>query len=278
MKCLVADGCIETMSDLKPKKTNDATRFRRASAPKSRVKGAEVSPILGEIRARMHDPSLLEMALTHASSTATSTQINYERLEFLGDAVLGLVVVELIYHKFPDASEGSLARLKATLVSAQTLSEVATDHSFFEAARLGDMPRSQLEMARKNVGADIVESIIGAVYLDQGLEAARSLIYELFGDRFDKATLGQTGARDAKTELHELVQGTLHDRPAYHVVQQEGLAHARQFLVEVRIRNVVCGSAWGSNHKSAEQGAATEALAAIQKGQLDLEKLEAPQQ
>lgn len=259
--------------------------FKRAPAPSEprhrRPRGATKKPanqILERVRSSMSDVSLLDLALTHASFSATSTRTNYERLEFLGDAVLGLVVVEYIYGKFPDAPEGPLARLKASLVSAETLSDIATEFTLLEHARLGEMSRAQREMARKNVGADLVESLIGAVYLDQGLEAARTLIFELYGERLKTATLGVTGARDAKTELHELVQGTLHERPAYHVLRTEGMPHARQFLVEVRIREHACGQAWGPNHKGAEQGAAAKALEAIHKGEIELVKLEPPQQ
>lgn len=221
----------------------------------------------------MAKPALLRQALTHSSHPDSPKQGNYERLEFLGDAVLGLVTVEAIYRKFPQTAEGPLARLKATLVSAKTLSSIAEEYGLFEAARLGDMPQDQQDMARVNVGADVVEAIIGAVYLDQGLEAARTLVTTLFGDRLRDATIGGTGARDAKTTLHELVQGRLHDRPTYAVVSEEGQAHARRFLVEVRIRGTLCGSAWGTSHKAAEQSAATEALARIASHEIELEKL-----
>lgn len=265
------------MSDSKKSPERDSpTRFRRPS--KTRVSGQGTSA-LQRLHETMNDPALLDYALTHAShSGSASGRENYERLEFLGDAVLGLIVVEHIYARFPDAAEGPLARLKASLVSAETLSDVATEHSLFEAVKLGDMPKSQMEMARKNVGADVVESIIGAVYLDQGYETARSLVFELFGPRLAGATLKVTGARDAKTTLHELVQGELHERPHYHVLEEEGPPHARRFLIEVRIRGHQCGQEWGTSHKNAEQGAAALALEAIEKGEIVLENLPPHQQ
>lgn len=228
---------------------------------------------LEEIRRSMRDPALLDLALTHASHASVREPAgSYERLEFLGDAVLGMVVVEHIYAAFPRAAEGPLARLKSALVSTESLSAIATEFGFFEAAQLGDMPKHQLDMARKSVGADLVESIIGAVYLDQGLEAARALIQRLFGARLQDATLGAEGARDAKTALHEKVQGALQERPSYHVLREEGPAHARRFYVEVRIRNIPRGAAWGTSHKSAERAAAEEALEAIARGEIVLEK------
>lgn len=264
---------------------DEHARLRRAAGSRRKQdKAVEPSAalprhaLLDEIEASMQKPALLRQALTHSSHADSASQGNYERLEFLGDAVLGLVAVEAIYQKFPQTAEGPLARLKATLVSAKTLSSIAEEYGLFESARLGDMPPDQLEMARLNVGADVVEAIIGAVYLDQGLEAARALVLRFFGERLRDATIGGTGARDAKTTLHELVQGRLHDRPTYAVIQEEGQAHARRFCVEVRIRGVLCGTAWGTSHKAAEQGAATEALARIEAKEIELEKLRSPEQ
>lgn len=229
------------------------------------------SPLLGQLATSMKDVSLLKLALTHSSSSAAPA--NYERLEFLGDSVLGFVVVEAIYHRFPKTPEGELARVKASLVSARTLSEIAEEFGFFDAAILGDMPQSQLDMARMNVGADIVESVIGAIYLDQGMGAAKALIERVFGARLSAVKLSEGAARDAKSALHELVQGALHERPVYEVIQSDGPPHARRFLVQARILGHLCGEAWGSSHKNAEQGAASEALRRIEAGDLDLEKL-----
>jgi len=233
------------------------------------------SPTLDRIRSQMEDASLLTQALTHASY---DNDHNYERLEFLGDAVLGMVIVERIYRDFPRAPEGPLARLKAYLGSAVVLSKVAKKHGFFEAARFGEMPAAQLESARQSVGADLVEAIIGAVYLDRGLPAARALIYELLGERLTRASLDVTAARDAKTQLHELIQGAIHKRPSYHVVEEDGPAHARRFHVEVQIEGVSCGKAWGNRRKVAEQGAAQQALDAIARGDIDLANLYAIRQ
>src|SRR5699024_4407776 len=141
---------------------------------------------LSQLRAQMRDEQLLTRALTHASY---DHERNYERLEFLGDAVLGMVIVERIYQDFPSASEGPLARLKAHLGSAVVLSDVAEEHGLFEAAYIGEMPISQRESARQNIGADIVEALIGAVYLDRGIDAARTLIYALLGERLTHASL-----------------------------------------------------------------------------------------
>lgn len=231
------------------------------------------SGLLDEIRTSMRNPALLDLALTHAShANVRNPADSYERLEFLGDAVLGLVIVDHIYRAFPRAAEGPLARLKSALVSTESLSAIATELSLFEVAQLGEMPQHQLEMARKSVGADLVESIIGAVYVDQGFEAANALILRIFGARLREATLGSEGARDAKTALHEQVQGALRERPSYHVMREEGPAHARRFYVEVRIQDVPGGAAWGTSHKSAERAAAEEALEAIAKGEIVLEK------
>lgn len=234
-------------------------------------KRGSASTLLERVRSQMQNRALLREALTHASYDADR---NYERLEFLGDAVLGMVIVETIYHDFPNAPEGPLARLKAHLGSSVVLSEIAETHGIFEAARFGDMPQSQRDSARRSVGADLVEAIVGAVYLDRGLKAARALIVELLGERLQHASLDVTAARDAKTQLHEMVQGALHERPTYHVVKEEGPAHNRRFFVEVQILETSCGNAWGTRRKIAEQGAAQEALDAIARGDINLAKLD----
>lgn len=264
---MAVDGFAKIMSR-GSKRMKSTTQAARASNRKA-------SAFLERVRADMRDDALLTQALTHASSGAGE---NYERLEFLGDAVLGLVIVEQIFRDFPNAPEGPLARLKAHLGSTEVLSDVAEEFGLVDAAYLGDMPKSQLERARTNVGAALVESIIGAVYLDRGLTAARLLTEELLGARLAHATIKQTGARDAKTQLHELVQGVLHDRPSYHLLKEEGPSHAREFLIEVRIDGKACGKAWGTRRKSAEQGAAAHALQAIEQGDIDLAKLAALRQ
>ncbi len=230
-------------------------------------------PLLETIRSQMCDVRLLDQALTH-SSYDSSVEANYERLEFLGDSVLGFVIVEGIYKRFPRTPEGPLARLKSKLGSTRVLSQIAKEHGLVEAARFGAMPPDQLERARRSVGADLVEAVIGAVYLDRGFEAAKALTLAFVGSRIDEATLGKTGARDAKTTLHELVQGTLHDRPEYVILEETGPAHARRFHVEVRIAHVSCGRAWGDRRKTAEQDAAAMALKVIEEGEIDLAKLQ----
>lgn len=267
MKSSVVDGFAKIMSR--------GSKRSESTAQASRASAQDASTLLERVRAKMHDETLLTRALTHASSANDG---NYERLEFLGDAVLGMVIVERIFHDFPKASEGPLARLKAHLGSTEVLSDVAEEFGLVDAAYLGGMPKSQLDRARTNVGAALVESIIGAVYLDRGLPAARLLTEELLGARLARATIRQTGARDAKTQLHELVQGALHDRPSYHLLKEEGPSHAREFLIEVRIDGKACGKAWGTRRKSAEQGAAAQALQAIEEGDIDLAKMAALRQ
>lgn len=232
-------------------------------------------PLLSQLRTQIQNKQLLTQALTHGSY---DHECNYERLEFLGDAVLGMVIVERIYQDFPTTPEGPLARLKAHLGSAVVLSDVAKEHEIFDAVRIGDMSASQRKSAEQSISADVVEALIGAVYLDQGIEAARALIFELLGERLTHATLHVTAARDAKTQLHELVQGALHQRPVYRLLAEDGPAHARRFFVEVAIQDVPCGKAWGNRRKAAEQGAAKEALEAIERGDIELAKLHAMRQ
>ncbi len=210
---------------------------------------------------RFNDPALLELALTHRSWCAEhSGSSSNERLEFLGDAVLSLVVTRRLYERFGDWAEGDLAKARASLVNAATLAEVGRSVGLGEQLRLGRGEDASGGRGKPSILADAVEAVIGAVYLDGGIGAADDSIARLLGARLD-AVASSPGHADFKTRLQELAARLGLDPPCYHVTTS-GPAHHRQFRAEVRAGDEA-GVGAGSTKKDAEQQAAAVAYAAL---------------
>ena len=208
------------------------------------------------------DRALLAAALTHRSwAHESGGGDHYERLEFLGDAVLGLVTAEWLYRRFADHPEGELSRWKARLVSAPALAPYAETLGLGERLRLGVGEDRSGGRTKASLLADALEALWGAVYLDGGHAAARAAIVAYL----ERATPGleTTLRRDAKTELQELAQGRAWELPLYRVVQEVGPEHDKRFVVEVELRGAIAGRGVGRSKKGAEQEAALAALAAI---------------
>ena len=210
---------------------------------------------------RFNDPALLDLALTHRSWCAEhSGSSSNERLEFLGDAVLSLVVTRRLYERFGDWAEGDLAMARASLVNAATLAEVGRSVGLGEHLRLGRGEDDSGGRDKPSILADAVEAVIGAVYLDGGTGAADDAIGRLLGDRLD-AVAESPGHADFKTRLQELAARLGLDPPCYDVTTS-GPAHHRQFRAEVRAGDEA-GVGAGSTKKDAEQQAAEVAYAAL---------------
>jgi ribonuclease-3 len=205
----------------------------------------------------------LVLALTHRSWCAEHAgEASNERLEFLGDAVLGLVVTAYIFDRHPEMPEGSLAKLRAAVVSAPTLAAVAAELGVGAALRLGKGEAASGGREKASILADAMEALIGAVYVDGGLDAARRLVLDLFEERIDDEVAGPggPGGADHKTQLQELVARRFEAVPAY-VVSDEGPDHEKTFFAEVRVGDELVGRGEGRNKKAAEQAAAGAALA-----------------
>ncbi len=202
------------------------------------------------------DRELLRLALTHASIAPTRLQSN-ERLEFLGDAVLGLVICEELYANHPDLLEGEMTKIKSTVVSRRTCAEVSREIGLVGKMLLGkgidpdDLPQS--------VEAALMESIIGALYVDGGLDPARRFILEHFRDALDDA-IGDRHRRNYKSILQQHVQKKLATTPTYHLLDEKGPDHSKAFEISVSFSGRHFPSAWGVNKKEAEQRAARAAL------------------
>lgn len=202
------------------------------------------------------DLGLFAAALTHRSASGA----NNERLEFLGDAVLNLVVAEHLYRVFPDCTEGDLSRLRARIVSSEPLAEVAASLGLGEVLRLGSGELKTGGFRRKSILADALEAVCGALFLDGGLDVARRVIEVLFQSRI--AALPPAEAlKDAKTRLQEYLQSRGHALPRYTVERVEGEAHAQVFWVKCEVTGLgLLARGSGSSRRRAEQEAAGRIL------------------
>ncbi|MGL4242128.1 MAG: ribonuclease III [Beijerinckiaceae bacterium] len=217
---------------------------------------AKLQAALGHIFA---DQKLLEHALTHVSSVKSGNirLQSYQRLEFLGDRVLGLAIAEMLSATFPDADEGELARRMAELVRKETCAEVAADWNTGPNIRLGAGEAQSGGRKRLTILADVCEAVIGAVFLDAGYDAAKTVIGKAWSRRL---TQEEGGRRDPKTLLQEMAQARRLGMPSYREVSRSGPAHRMHFLMAVDVE--VLGSAEGSggSKREAEQAAARALL------------------
>ncbi|HXF56804.1 MAG TPA: ribonuclease III [Actinomycetota bacterium] len=220
------------------------------------------SPLEEALGVRFRDRGLLELALTHRSyAFERGLEATNERLEFLGDAVLGLVVADLAYRRFPDLSEGELAKLRAGVVNMSVLAEVARELGLGAEIRLGRGEELSGGRHKASILADALEAVIGAVYLDQGMRRARAVVERLFSSRIEAYARGE-GERDYKTLLQELAAQDVGRLPEYRV-EERGPDHQKEFTATVYVGGRPLGRGKGRSKKEAEQGAAREAHARL---------------
>jgi ribonuclease-3 len=207
------------------------------------------------------DPSLLEQALAHSSYINESPGIttSNERLEFLGDAVLGLIIAQELYRRLPQSSEGEMTELRSSLVRGDTLSRTAKAISLGDYLYLGKGEEASGGRRKPANLAGAMEAIIAAIFLDQGFNVTRDFILRLMDKELDKA-LSQGIAPDYKSQLQELIQARHQQTPTYQVLEAVGPDHDRRFSVEVRVGDTVLGRGSGKSKKSAEEAAARSAL------------------
>lgn len=209
-----------------------------------------------------HDLRLLRAALYHSSYAnehrAQSVSSN-ERLEFLGDAVLGFVSADYLYGKHPDLPEGELTRIRAALVCEDSLHEVAQRLHLGDFLMLGKGEESGGGRHRPSILADAVEAVLAAVYLDGGIDEARALVHRILLEKEPEQVV-ESRRRDCKTELQELVQRKPNQELRYELVSESGPDHAKVFTVAVMLNGQVVGLGSGHSKKEAEQSAARTAL------------------
>jgi ribonuclease-3 len=206
----------------------------------------------------VRDPELLAQAMAHRSWCAEHVGLaSNERLEFLGDAVLGVVVTDHLYRSYPALPEGELAKARAAVVNSVTLAEVAGELRIGEAILLGRGEDASGGRTKMSILADATEAVIGAVYLDGGSAAAEALVMRLVGPRISVAAAGP-GGDDYKTRLQELCARRFDQLPDY-ILREAGPDHAKRFDAVVKVRGTAQGSGQGRSKKQAEQAAARQA-------------------
>lgn len=223
---------------------------------------ADLATLQQTLSVSFNDLSLLEQALVHSSYLNENPDFapsSNERLEFLGDAVLGMVVAEKLYQECLHSDEGEMTRLRADLVCRDTLARTAKAISLGNYLYLGK--GEEASGGRRNPAnlAGALEAVIAAVFLDQGPAAARNFILRLLDTELQKI-VSQGAVVDDKTHLQQLIQARVQQTPAYHVVEATGPDHDKRFTIEVRIGNTVLGRGSGKSKKAAEIEAARAAL------------------
>jgi ribonuclease-3 len=222
-----------------------------------------LADIQQRIAYRFRNAELLKRALTHKSyANESRAPYHNERMEFLGDAVLNLVVSEYLMKTCPDSTEGDLSRLRAAVVSEPALAAIAREMGLGSYILLG---RGEEQTGGRDKGsllANCLEALIASIYLDTGKESADAFVIRFF-ENIIKKTCTSRGSLDHKTELQELCQERLKQLPEYKVVSESGPDHQKQFEVEVWIKGKVSGRGIGRSKKEAEQRAAKEAIARL---------------
>lgn len=227
---------------------------------------ASLDALQSEIRYKFKNLSLLLQALTHTSWSNENNIAGFhnERLEFLGDAVLELCITEELFRRFPDAREGSLTDLRSQLVNESVLASLASGIGINKCLRLGRGEENQGGRCRPAVLADAFEALLGAIYEDSGIEAAKQVIADAYADKWPESPV-QTRAKDPKTLLLEYCQRQFHEPPVYSVLSARGPGHERTFEVEAQMPDGSKARASGASTKKAEQAAALAALVLLGK-------------
>lgn len=216
----------------------------------------EILQLSNKIGYIFKDNSLLETALTHRSVGKD----NNERLEFLGDAILGFVVADVLFQKYTDIPEGHLTRLRASLVRKETLAELGRKMQLGDFLKLGTGEMKSGGWRRDSTLANAVEAIIGAVYLDSDYDTCRTFVLTLYDNLLEDLS-PEVLNKDPKTELQELLQANKQELPEYSIIAEEGAAHSRTFTVECRVNGLEqVVIAKGNSKRNAEQAAAKQAL------------------
>lgn len=245
-----------------------AVRSSRSSSLATRDRSQEAQgadPLAARLGIRFEDPELLRASLTHRSYAFEHGIVPHnERLEFLGDSVLGLVVTDMIYTWYPELPEGEMAKLRAATVNMAVLADAARELRLGEHLLLGRGEELSGGRAKSSILADALEALIGAVYLDRGMDAARDLVHHLFADHIrDHVERGTV--RDFKTSLQEQAAKRTGRVPEYRI-SSSGPDHAKRFQARVFLLGELLGEGRGRSKKEAEQAAAKEALAHLEQG------------
>ncbi len=213
-----------------------------------------------KFKIKPHNVDLYEMAFTHSSfnSEAKTHHHDYERLEFIGDSVLGFVVASLLFTHHSEMREGDLTKAKAALVQTKSLANYAKKLGYYDYIKTGHSLSNQELMQNQSIFEDIFEAVIGAIYLDQGIDFATKFITDIYLD--DVINFNMESIKDYKSMLQEMIQCEHRESVTYKTVQEKGPPHDRTFFVEVYFNKLCLGKGVGKSKKEAEQSAACDAL------------------
>lgn len=212
----------------------------------------------------IRNKALLNQALTHRSHTEGDLLASNERLEFLGDAVLGMIITEYLHTHHPDWNQGQLSKAKAGIVRESTLAQAARRAGLAHHLRLSASEEASGGRERASILSDTFEAVLAAIYLDRGLEEARRFAVEHLLPELEPLQRGEMPVHDRKSELQEVVQASWKRTPTYHVIAEQGSPHMKTFQVEVRVGEFVLGRGTGNSKKQAEQDAAANALGNVE--------------
>ena len=217
---------------------------------------SSISKLEKKLGYSFNDASLINLALTHRSANGKHN----ERLEFLGDSILSFIIADDLYNRFPEINEGDMSRMRATLVRGNTLAELGREFELGDYLKLGPGELKSGGFRRDSILADVVEAVIGAIYLDSGIEAVRDIILSWYQQRLE-AIQPEVSQKDPKTRLQEFLQGRRKHLPVYTVTDIKGEAHNQRFTVLCEVAGIetpVIGK--GTSRRKAEQMAAEVAL------------------
>ena len=212
----------------------------------------------------LRNEEMFRLAMRHPSAAGNTVTESYERLEFFGDSVLGLVIAQFLYEHHPDWDQGMLSKAKSSVVQERPLAEVALRLGLDQYMELSASEDGTGGRQRPSILADVVEAVIGAIYFESGLEVARWFVLEQLHADIMRISSGDVAPDDYKSKLQELSQHVWRKTPQYRVVREIGNAHERKFLVQVTLDDEVIGEGSGRSKKEAEQAAAMDAISIIE--------------
>ena len=213
----------------------------------------------------LKNEELFRLALRHRSAAQDAVAESYERLEFFGDSVLGLVVAQYLYEHHPNWDQGMMSKAKSSVVQEAPLAEIARKLGFENYLELSASEEATGGRNRASILADTVEAVFGAIYLESGLEVARWFVLEQLHPYLMRISSGDVNPDDYKSKLQEMAQSIWRKTPQYRISKEVGMAHDRQFVVEVVFDDQVIGEGKGRSKKEAEQAAASEAIEVIRR-------------
>lgn len=210
------------------------------------------------------DKTLFKRAMRHRSAAKDAVVDSYERLEFFGDSVLGMVIAEYLYAHHPEWDQGMLSKAKSSVVQEGPLAQAALKLGLEQFIELSASEEATGGRQRPSILADVFEALLGAIYLESGLDVVRWFILEQLHPFLMGVSTGDVAPHDYKSKLQEVAQATWHKTPTYRLIKEVGVAHEKRFTVQVLFDDEVMGEGAGRSKKEAEQSAAQDALRLIQ--------------